>query len=76
MNNNKFCEFCKKNIEENKWVKHCYSKNHRKNFRFINEKPLKINPEKISIQTIKLDCFNLLDDLNSIINKIKTLENP
>jgi len=74
MDINKYCEFCKKNVDNNKWVKHCYTKAHRNNFRFINQKPLLIKNNEISIQTIKLDCLNLLEDLNNLINKIKTLE--
>ena len=74
MDINKYCHFCDKNIDTNKWVKHCYTKKHRNNFRIKNQKPLSINNNEISIQTIKLDCLNLLEDINNIINKIKTLE--
>jgi hypothetical protein len=71
---NKYCEYCKKNINSSKWLKHTYLKKHRNNFRLIHNKPLQINQTDINIQNIKIDLFNLSEDLNNIINKIKTLE--
>jgi hypothetical protein len=73
MEENKYCEYCKKNIELSKWIKHTYLKSHRKKFRNINNKPLQINELDINIQTIKLDLVNLLEDLNNIVNKIKNV---
>jgi hypothetical protein len=69
----KYCEFCKKKIEEEKWVKHQYSKVHRINFRTINTKPLQIDKKDYNIQTVKLELLELAEDLKNIINKISTI---
>lgn len=68
-----YCEFCKKKVEEEKWVKHQYSKVHRINFRTTNTKPLEIDKKDYTIQQSKLDLLELAEDLKNIINKISTI---
>jgi hypothetical protein len=68
-----YCAFCKKKVEEEKWVKHQYSKVHRINFRTANTKPLEIDKKDYTIQHVKLDLLELAEDLKNIINKISTI---
>jgi hypothetical protein len=68
-----YCAFCKKKVEEEKWVKHQYSKVHRINFRTTNTKPLEIDKKDYNIQQVKLDLLELAEDLKNIINKISTI---
>lgn len=69
----KYCEYCNKKVEEEKWVKHQYSKVHRIKFRTTNTKPLEIDKKDYNIQTVKLELLELAEDLKSIINKISTI---
>lgn len=68
-----YCEFCNKKVEEEKWVKHQYSKGHRIKFRTANTKPLEIDKKDYTIQQSKLDLLELAEDLKNIINKISTI---
>jgi hypothetical protein len=68
-----YCEYCNKNVEEEKWVKHQYSKVHRIKFRTTNTKPLEIDKKDYNIQTVKLELLELAEDLKNIIIKISTI---
>lgn len=66
----RFCSYCETDVPTRLWSKHTYKKGHRTLVRKIENNPLDIKEDKITIQLVKQELVELKESIDLIIQKM------
>jgi hypothetical protein len=70
----KLCEFCKVEVDTNKWAVHTYKRSHKRLFKKFNS-VIKIDPLEYNINILKNELNDIKYQIDCILNKLSNLNN-
>ena len=64
------CDYCNEDVPTRTWSKHTYKKGHRSRVKKVENNPLDIKEDKITVQSVKQDLIELKESIDIILQKM------